>query len=72
MDAEETETEQSERKPGDIVLIDERSPCNSWPMGRITDIFPEKREPVRLVDIQTQNGTLERPITKLRLLKGMT
>lgn len=59
-------------KPGDIVLIiDENSPRNSWPMGRITDTFPDKEGQVRSVKIKTQNGLLERPITKLCFLKDM-
>lgn len=59
-------------KYGDIVLIiDESSPRNSWPMGRITETFPDKRGHVRRVKIRTQNGTLERPITKLCLLQNM-
>ena len=60
-------------KHGDIVLIiDESSPRNSWPMGRITEIFPDKKGHIRRVKIKTQNGTLERPITKLCLLQDMT
>ena len=59
-------------KCGDIMLIiDESSPRNSWPMGRITEIFPDKQGHVRRVKIKTQNGTLERPITKLCLLQDM-
>ena len=54
-------------KPGDIVLIvDESSPRNSWPMGRITDTFPDKKGYVRRVKVKTQNGTLDRPITRAR------
>ena len=59
-------------KPGDIVLIiDENSPRNSWPMGRIMDTYPDKWGSVRRVKVRTQNGSLERPITKLCLLKDM-
>ncbi|KAJ8364798.1 hypothetical protein SKAU_G00136290 [Synaphobranchus kaupii] len=64
---------QGNLKPGDIVLIiDESSPRNSWPMGRIADTFPDKKGHVRRVKVKTQNGTLDRPITKLCLLKDMT
>ena len=59
-------------KSGDIVLvIDDNSPRNSWPMGRIMDVFPDKWGHVRRVRIRTRTGTLERPITKLCLLKDM-
>lgn len=60
-------------KPGDIVvIIDESSPRNNWSMGHITDTFPDKRGHVCRVKVKTQNGTLERPVTKLCLLKDMT
>lgn len=41
-------------------------------MGRITDTFSDKIGHVCCVKVKTQNGTLERPITKLCLLKDMT
>lgn len=60
-------------KPGDIVLIiDETSPRNSWPMGRIMETFPDAKCFVRRVRVRTQTGILERPITKLCLLKDMS
>ena len=59
-------------KPGDLVLIiDETAPRNSWPMGLITETFPDTNGHVRRVKVKTQTGTLERPITKLCLLKDM-
>ncbi|KAL2102335.1 hypothetical protein ACEWY4_001503 [Coilia grayii] len=56
-------------KPNDIVLIvDESSPRNSWPMGKVVETIPDSRGHVRRVKIQTKNNILERPITKLCLL----
>ncbi len=55
-----------------VLTVDESSPRNSWPMGCITDTFPDVKGHVRRVKAKTQDGTLERPITKLCLLKDMT
>ncbi len=56
-------------KHGDIVLIiDDTAPRNSWPMGRIVNIFPDKKGIVRRVQVKTKSSTVERPITKLCLL----
>ena len=60
-------------KPGDIVLIiDETSPRYSWPMGRIMETFPDAKGFVRRVKVKNQTNILERPITKLCLLKDMS
>ena len=56
-------------KPGDLVLImDETSPRNSWPKGRITEVISDSRGHVRRVKLRTGSKRLERPITKLCLL----
>ena len=56
-------------KPDDLVLIvDETSPRNSWPMGRVTETIPDSRGHVRRVKVKTKSNILERPITKLCLL----
>ncbi|KAK0134241.1 hypothetical protein N1851_030192 [Merluccius polli] len=52
-----------------LPLMQERQ---KWNEGHITDTFPDKKGHVRRIKIKTQNGTLERPITKLCLLKDMT
>ena len=54
---------------GDIVLVmDERTPRNSWPLARIIDVYPDAKGLVRMVKIKTATSTLERPIQKLVLL----
>lgn len=51
---------------GDVVLIvDDTSPRNSWPLGRIVETFPDKKGLVR----QVKTKKLCHPITKLCLLK---
>ena len=54
---------------GDIVLVmDERTPRNSWPLARIIDVYPDAKGLVRVVKIKTATSVLERPIQKLVLL----
>jgi len=56
--------------PGDVVLIvDDSAPRNSWLMGRVVNIVPDKGGLVRSVHIKTKTNYLERPITKLCLLQ---
>lgn len=55
---------------GDVVLIvDETSPRNSWPLGKILETFPDSRGFVRQVKVKTKTNELCRPITKLCLLQ---
>ena len=54
---------------GDIVLVvDERTSRNLWPLARVTDITPDSMGVVRSVKVKTATSTLERPIAKLVLL----
>jgi transposase InsO family protein len=54
---------------GDIVLlVDYSSPRNYWPMGRVLNVFPDKKGLVRSVRIQTKFSVFERPIDKLVLV----
>lgn len=56
---------------GDIVLIaDSTAPRSSWLLGRVLDIFADKRGFVRSARIKTKTSILERPITKLCLLQA--
>jgi len=58
---------------GDTVLIaDGTEPRNSWPIGKIVATFPGKDNKVRVVDVQTENGILRRPVHKLALLPEYT
>ena len=53
-----------------VIVVDDSSPRNVWPIGRITEVFPDNRGMVRRVKVQTKTSTLERPITKLCLLES--
>lgn len=54
---------------GDVVLvIDERSLRNSWPLGRIIELQPDRHGLVRQVKLKTKSVEMIRPIDKLCLI----
>ncbi|XP_055708899.1 uncharacterized protein LOC129805169 [Phlebotomus papatasi] len=56
-------------KIGDIVVIcDEQLPRNSWPLGRVTDVFTAPDGKIRSVMVKTAQGLYRRPVAKLALL----
>lgn len=57
---------------GDVVLVvDDNSPRNSWPLGRIQEVKPNKGDGlVRRVVLKTKTSMLERPIDKIVLLEA--
>lgn len=56
---------------GDIVLImDELTHRNQWPMGRIVRLHVGRDAKVRSCDVKTQKGHCTRPVTKLCLLES--
>jgi len=52
-------------KVGDIVLVMDATPRNSWCMGRIIETFPDKHGLIRSAKIQTKSSICTRPISKL-------
>ena len=56
---------------GDVVLLKEnQSPRNRWPMTKVVATYPDDQGQVRSVTVLTSNGSkLERPINKLVLLE---
>ena len=55
-------------KPGDVVLlIQESTYRNVWPICVVTDTFPDKQGHVRTVMCRTGSTTVRRPISKLCL-----
>ena len=54
---------------GDIVLVSaENYPCNSWPLGRVVEVFADKKGLVCCTRVKVKEAVLERPIDKLCLL----
>ena len=55
----------------DLVLIaDDNLPRNTWPMGRIVDVFPGNDGLVRTVDVRAKNSVYRRPVAKICLLEA--
>lgn len=52
-----------------VIIVDPSGPRNTWPKGRVLQIYPGKDGKVRVVDVKLANGTiLRRPVTKLCIL----
>ena len=50
----------------DVVIVKNENPLiNQWQMGRITQSFPGTDGRVRVAEVQTNQGTIRRPIAKL-------
>ena len=55
--------------PGDLVLISSKQTApTEWPLGRIKQSFPGSDGLVRVVQVQTSEGSFRRPVHKLVLL----
>jgi transposase InsO family protein len=53
---------------GDVVLVMDNLPRNSWMLGRVTDVHGDRHGLVRVVTVQTKTSSLQRPVNKLCLL----
>ena len=54
---------------GDIVtIVDSTGPRNTWPLGRVVQLYPGRDGQVRVVDVQTADGVYRRPVAKLAIL----
>ena len=57
---------------GDLILIkDENTPRNLWPLGCVTQAFAGKDDTVRSVQVKTKSTHLVRPVDKICLLEGV-
>ncbi|KXJ05230.1 hypothetical protein AC249_AIPGENE17476 [Exaiptasia diaphana] len=55
----------------DLVLIaDPALPRNTWMMGRIAEVYPDRTGKVRQAKVKTKTGMLTRPISKLCWLES--
>ncbi|XP_028408116.1 uncharacterized protein LOC114530710 [Dendronephthya gigantea] len=55
--------------PGDIVILkEENTPRNVWPLGLVVDTQPDSKGFVRTVIVRTKDAEYRRPITKIVLL----
>jgi hypothetical protein len=54
--------------PGDMVLVMDNSPRNSWTMGRVINTLRDRHGLVRIAYVKTPTNVLQRPVHKLCLL----
>ncbi len=50
---------------GDVVLVIDNSPRNSWTLGRILEAIADKKGAVRIVKVKTPTTVLQRPVHKI-------
>ena len=53
---------------GDILVAAENISRNSWSLGRIQQVFPDKNGFVRRVEVNVKSAILERSVDKFVLL----
>ncbi|OXA55241.1 Pro-Pol polyprotein [Folsomia candida] len=55
---------------GDVIIeVNPNFPRNSWPKGRVVELFPGKDQVVRVVSVKLSNGHIfRRPVAKLCIL----
>ena len=53
---------------GDVVLLIDNSPRNSWALGRVISTRKDSQGFVRTVDVKTATSVVQRPVHKLCLL----
>lgn len=54
---------------GDVLVVDDSAPRNSWLIGRIVQTNPDRRGLVCQVRIRTKTSYLDRPITEISPLQ---
>ncbi|GFS86128.1 uncharacterized protein TNCV_660261 [Trichonephila clavipes] len=58
-------TEKNDPMIGQMVLIkDDFLPINTWPLGRILEVYHGSDGKVRVVKVKTQSGEFKRAISK--------
>lgn len=55
-------------KEGDLVVVVDESVRNGWLRGRVIKTYIGLDDQVRRVDVLTNSGTLQRPVTKVAVL----
>ncbi|GFS81464.1 DUF5641 domain-containing protein [Trichonephila clavipes] len=62
-------TEKNDLMIGQMVLIKEDFlPINTWPLGRILEVYHGSDGKVRVVKVKTQSGEFKRAISKIAVL----
>ena len=51
-----------------MLVAVECSHRNSWPLGKVVEVFPDEKGLVRRVKVKVKSSVLERPVDKLCLI----
>ena len=51
-----------------MLVAVENSHRNSWPLGKVVEVFPDSKGLVRRAKVKVKSGILERPVDKLCLI----
>ncbi|XP_077970607.1 uncharacterized protein LOC120336254 [Styela clava] len=60
--------ERNFKKEDVVLVVDDSQPRSRWAMGRIVDVYPDKKGLIRTVLVKIRNSLVKRPITKLVLV----
>ena len=52
-----------------VIFVDVQSPRNLWPIGRVSEVYPNSSGFVRRIKVITKKSMLERPVSKPCLLE---
>ena len=54
-----------------VLLLDENTPCSIWPLGRVIEVYSNRRDGlVRSAKVKTRSTELMRPVDKIILLES--
>lgn len=51
-----------------VLLKEDNTPPNRWPLGRIVELHPGKDNITRVVTVKTKSGLVKRPVSKICIL----
>ncbi len=51
-----------------VLVIDENTKRGEWPVGIVTEVYPDGKGIVRQVTVKIDSSEYKRPVTKLCLL----
>ena len=56
---------------GNLVILQEKNvPWSHWPLGRFTEIHPDRNDVVRIVKLRTPTNETVQPANKVYLMEG--
>ena len=50
-----------------VMVVDEKTQRENWPLARVMKIFPGKDDTVRVCEVKTKAGVYKKPVAKLAL-----